>query len=240
MSGAYVIPPPPRPSLPVLGTTARFPVRRIFCIGRNYADHAREMGAPEQADGREPPFFFMKPADALISGEGELQLPYPPQTRELHHELELVVALAAGGRNLSRAAAQACLYAYAVGLDLTRRDLQAKAKAKGHPWDLSKGFDASAVLSPLLPAGQAGPEVPARGRIWLTVNGELRQNGDLAQMGWDVPEILVQLSRSVSLAAGDLIYTGTPAGVGPLSPGDCGRGGIDGVGELAFRILAPE
>lgn len=231
----FVFSPHAIPSIPVLGSTDRFPVRRIFCVGRNYAEHAREMGALEQAEGREPPFFFMKPGDALVSGDGEIKVNYPPLTKNLHHEVEMVVALGQGGANLSLDQAKAAIYGYAVGLDLTRRDIQAKAKEKGHPWDMGKGFDQSAVSGPILPLSQSG--YLASGRIWLKVNGELRQSGDLSDMLWPVAETIANLSTSVRLAAGDLIYTGTPAGVAPLLPDDVLEGGVDGVGGLQVRIV---
>jgi fumarylpyruvate hydrolase len=232
---SYVFPPPPQPSLPVIGTDHRFPVRRIFCVGRNYAEHAREMGATAQADGLEPPFFFTKPGDALVGGAGELAVAYPPQTTNLHHEVELVVGLAAGGANVTVDAAPGLIFGYAVGLDLTRRDLQAKAKEKGHPWDMGKGFDQSAVCGPLAPAAAVGH--PATGAIRLRVNDQLRQDGDLAQMGWKVAEIIANLSTLVCLQAGDLIYTGTPAGVGPLQRGDRLLGEVAGLPELRARIV---
>lgn len=232
---AYIFTPHARPALPVAGSGGLFPVRRIYCVGRNYADHAREMGATEQADGREPPFFFMKPADALVAGEGEIAVAYPPMTHNLHHEVELVVALADGGAGIPAERALACVFGYAVGLDLTRRDIQGKAKEKGHPWDMGKGFDQSAVAGPLQPAANCGH--PARGRIWLEVNGQVRQDGDLAQMSWKVAEVIANLSQYVTLAAGDLIYTGTPAGVGAIVPGDVLTGGIEGVGALRARVV---
>lgn len=231
----FFFPPHSQPSLPVIGSDRRFPVRRIFCVGRNYADHAREMGALAQAAGLEPPFFFSKPGDALVGGEGELAVAYPPMTRNLHHEVELVVALGAGGSNIDVAAAPGLVFGYGVGLDLTRRDLQAQAKEKGHPWDMGKGFDQSAVCGPLAPVAQVGH--PASGAIWLKVNGEFRQRGDLAQMGWQVAAIVANLSTLVRLEAGDLIYSGTPAGVGPLQRGDCLEGGVDGLPGLRARIV---
>lgn len=234
----FVFPPAPTPALPVAGSESFFPVRRIFCVGRNYAEHAREMGAAEQADGREPPFFFMKPADALVGGEGEITVVYPPQTANLHHEIELVVALAGGGSDIPVERALACVFGYAAGLDLTRRDLQARAKEKGHPWDMGKGFDQSAVAGAVQPVARCGH--PRGGRIWLEVNGELRQEGDLAQMSWQVAEVIAKLSQSVRLASGDLIYTGTPAGVGALLPGDRLAGGVAGVGRIEVRVAAPE
>jgi fumarylpyruvate hydrolase len=201
----YLFPPKAVSSLPVLGADRLFPVRRIFCVGRNYAEHAREMGATDQAEGREPPFFFSKPADALVGGEGELAVRYPLATQNLHHEIELVVALGKGGEGVSPEVASSLIYGYAVGLDLTRRDMQARAKEKSHPWDMSKGFDQSAVAGPINPATACGH--PASGRIWLEVNGQLRQQGDLQDMMWKVPEIIANLSTLVALEAGDLIYT---------------------------------
>ncbi len=231
----FVFSPPLNSALPVADGDLLFPVRRVFCVGRNYAEHAREMGAVDQAEGREPPFFFMKPGDAVVSGRGELSISYPPQTTNLHHEVELVVALHSGGANLTVDAAQAAVFGYGVGLDLTRRDLQARAKEKGHPWDMGKGFDQSAVASVICPVAQCGH--PAAGRIWLTVNGQVRQDGDLASMLWKVADIIANLSQSVTLAAGDLIYTGTPAGVGPLQSGDLVEAGVDGVASLRARII---
>ncbi len=231
----FVLTPPEPASLPIVGDDARFPVRRIFCVGRNYADHAREMGAVDQAEGREPPFFFTKPGDALVGGEGEVVVAYPPATANLHHEVELVVALGAGGANVAVDRAPGLIFGYAVGLDLTRRDLQAKAKEKGHPWDMGKGFDQSAVAGPVMPAAVCGH--PRSGRIWLTVNGRLRQDGNLAAMMWKIPEIIANLSTLVRLEAGDLIYTGTPAGVGPLLRGDVLEAGVDGVASLRARIV---
>ena len=222
-------------SLPVLGSNLRFPVRRVFCVGRNYAEHAREMGAIDQAEGREPPFFFTKPGDALVGGAGEVSIAYPPLTQNLHHEVEMVVALGSGGANVTVDAANGLIFGYAVGLDLTRRDMQAKAKEKAHPWDMSKGFDQSAVAGAISPAAVSGH--PAAGRIWLTVNGEMRQDGDLSAMMWKVAEIIANLSILFRLDAGDVIYTGTPAGVGPLVRGDLLEGGVDGVGTLRARIV---
>lgn len=226
---------PRNATLPVAGTAHRFPVRRVFCVGRNYADHAREMGALDQASGQEPPFFFMKPGDAVVSGEGEIGVAYPPLTGNLHHEVEMLVALGAGGANLTVDAAKDLIFGYAVGLDLTRRDIQARAKEKGHPWDMGKGFDQSAVAGVIQPVAVCGH--PVRGRIWLTVNGETRQEGDLAQMMWQVGDIIANLSTMVRLEAGDLIYTGTPAGVGPIVPGDVLAAGVDGIGTLHARIV---
>jgi fumarylpyruvate hydrolase len=225
----YVFPAIATPAVPIAGSPDALPVRRIFCVGRNYAEHAREMGMDPE---REPPFFFMKPADAIVPGGGTI--PYPPRTINLHHEIELVVALGRGGAQIATDAALAHVYGYAVGLDLTRRDLQAEARKQGRPWDTAKAFDRSAPLSPIVPASRIGH--PARGRITLSVNGTLRQQGDLADMIWNVPEIIAELSALFELAAGDLIFTGTPAGVGPLVVGDIAHGLIEGVGELTLRI----
>lgn len=230
-----VFSPHPIATLPVAGTDQRFPVRRVFCVGRNYADHAREMGALDQAEGREPPFFFTKPGDAVIGGDGEISVAYPPLTKNLHHEVEMVVALGSGGANVAVDAAKSLIFGYAVGLDLTRRDIQAKAKEKGHPWDMGKGFDQSAVAGAISPVAASGH--PAAGRIWLTVNGQVRQDGDLSVMLWKVAEIIANLSTLVRLEAGDLIYTGTPAGVGAIVPGDVLEAGVDGVGTLRARIV---
>ena len=232
---AFVFPRHSPAALPVAGSTACFPVRRVFCVGRNYADHAREMGAADHAEGREPPFFFMKPGDAVVGGTGEIAVAYPPLTSNLHHEVELVVALGGGGTNVAVDTAKDLIFGYTAGLDLTRRDIQARAKEKGHPWDMGKGFDQSAVAGAIQPVAQVGH--PDRGRIWLAVNGEIRQDGDLAAMLWKVADIVANLSTMVRLAAGDLIYTGTPAGVGPLLPGDVLEAGVDGVGTLRARIV---
>lgn len=231
----FLIPPRPPVALPVFCSDAFFPVRRIFCVGRNYAEHAREMGATAQADGLEPPFFFTKPADALVCGADELAVSYPPATANLHHEVEMVVALGGGGANVPLDVAAGLVFGYAVGLDLTRRDIQARAKEKGHPWDMGKGFDQSAVCGPLASLAEVGH--PRDGAIWLKVNGSLRQQGDLQQMGWKVEDIIANLSTLVRLEAGDLIYTGTPAGVGPLLRGDVLEAGVDGLPGLRARIV---
>jgi fumarylpyruvate hydrolase len=228
----YLLPPPPPVGLAVMGSSQLFPVHRIYCVGRNYADHVREMGSDPRS---EPPIFFAKPADALVPSGTQVR--YPPRTRNLHHEIELVVALGRGGRDLSAADARALVLGYAVGNDLTRRDLQAAAKQAGQPWDVAKGFDASAPVSPLRLAGDTGPLT--QGRIWLEVNGVLRQQADIAEMIWSVPEIIAELSSYFELKPGDLIFTGTPAGVGALLPGDTVRGGVDGVGTLEHGIVAP-
>jgi fumarylpyruvate hydrolase len=213
----------------VASSEQRFPVRRVFCVGRNYGAHAREMGSDPN---REPPFFFTKPADAVVPASGAV--PYPPATQDLHHEVELVVALGAGGSNIDPARALELVWGYGVGLDLTRRDLQAVAKDSGRPWDMAKGFDASAPCSDLVPASTLGH--PQNARIWLEVNGELRQQGNLNEMIWPIADVIAHLSRLVTLAPGDLIYTGTPAGVAALKPGDQLRGGVDGVAEFALSI----
>jgi fumarylpyruvate hydrolase len=223
-----VIPAWPLPSVAVAGETARFPVRRIYCVGRNYAAHTREMGGDPT---REDPFFFAKPADAVVP-DGTT-LPYPPATRNLHHEIELVVALGGGGANLAADKVMDLVYGYAVGLDMTRRDLQNTAKAGGKPWDMGKGFDRSAPIGAIRPAARIGH--PAKGAIWVKVNGQVRQSGDLADMIWSVPETLAYLSGLVELAPGDLIFTGTPEGVGPVVAGDLVEGHVEGVGDLTIR-----
>ena len=225
----FVITPPAVPALAVAGADQRFPLRRVFCVGRNYAAHAREMGADPN---REPPFFFTKPADAVVPASGTV--PYPSSTRELHHEVELVVALKGGGTDIAPEHAMDLVWGYGVGLDLTRRDLQAVAKKDGRPWDMAKGFDASAPCSPLVPAERSGH--PQAARIWLEVNGQLKQEGNLNEMIWPVPDVIAALSRLVALAPGDLIFTGTPAGVAALNPGDRVRGGVDGVTTFELTI----
>ena len=226
----YVIPAPPIPSLAVEGAHGRFPVHRIYCVGRNYAEHAREMGHDPD---REPPFFFMKPADALVTDGGDFA--YPAGSVDVHHELELVVALARGGARIPAARALDHVYGYAVGLDMTRRDLQAEAKKMGRPWDVGKAFDGSAPCTPIRPVAEIGH--PTKGAVWLEVNGALRQRGDLAQLIWKIPEMIAYLSTLFTLAPGDLIFTGTPAGVGPVERGDVLRGGVDGVGTLTVRVV---
>jgi fumarylpyruvate hydrolase len=226
---AYVTAPPPQIAVPVQGG-GLFPVRRVYCVGRNYAAHAREMGGDPS---REPPFFFTKPADALVTGGADT--PYPPATENLHHEVELVLAIGQGGADISVETALAHVFGYAVGLDLTRRDLQEQAKAARQPWDMGKGFDASGPIGMIVPAMSIGH--PSEGHIALQVNGETRQSGDLDDMIWPVPEIIAALSRLVRLAPGDLIFTGTPDGVGPLARGDSLRGEIAGVGLVETRII---
>ena len=225
----YVIAPPAVASVAVAGSAARFPIRRVFCIGRNYAAHAREMGNDPD---REPPFFFSKPADAVIPASGTV--PYPAATADLHHEIELVVALGAGGTNVDAADAMALVWGYGVGIDLTRRDMQAVAKDMSRPWDMSKGFDASAPCSPLVPASTLGH--PEGKLIWLDVNGQRKQEGNLHDMIWSVPEMIAALSRLVALAPGDLIYTGTPSGVGQINPGDVVTGGVADVAEFTLTF----
>lgn len=226
----YVFDPAPVPSLPVRGSQARFPVHRIYCVGRNFADHAKEMGA---AIDRGTPVFFAKPADAVVPGGGEM--PFPLATSDLHHEVELVVALGrdADGEVLVEHAA-ALIFGYAVGLDLTRRDLQAVAKEKRLPWDTAKGFDRSAPISEIVPATEV--ERLRERRLWLEVDGKIRQQSTLDQMVFTVPEIIHALSGLYELKAGDLIMMGTPAGVAALAPGDAFRAGIDGVVEFAGRF----
>lgn len=226
----FVFTPPQPVRVPV--TDGRlFPVRRVFCVGRNYAAHAREMGADP---AREPPFFFTKPADALlVSGQ---DIPYPSQTKALHHEVELVVAIGVGGRDIPPQAALNHVFGYTVGLDLTRRDMQDAAKAARRPWDMSKGFDASAPVGDIAPVSETGH--PAAGRIVLKVNGTVRQNGDLADQIWPVPEIIATLSTMVALAPGDLIFTGTPEGVGALEVGDVLEAEIAQIGTLRIRIVS--
>jgi fumarylpyruvate hydrolase len=225
----YVIAPPRQPSVAVSGADARFPVRRIFCVGRNYAEHVREMGNDPKS---EPPLFFTKPADAVV--ESGAAIPYPSSTSNLHHEVELVIAIGAGGAEIARANALDHVWGYAVGVDLTRRDRQAEAKKAGAPWDAAKAFDNSAPLGALVARADAG--AMTRGRIWLSVNGETRQDADLEQMIWSAPEIIAALSRSWALAPGDLVFTGTPAGVGPLVAGDAVACGVEGLPELRFSV----
>ncbi|WP_300577120.1 fumarylacetoacetate hydrolase family protein [Phenylobacterium sp.] len=224
---AYVLAPPPVPAVPVLGEDARFPVRRILCVGRNYAAHRREMGG----DDRDPPFFFAKPADALALPGADVA--YPSATADLHHEIELVVALGAGGADVPVDRALDLVFGYGVGFDLTRRDLQAVAKDKGHPWDASKGFDQSAPISAIRRWRGPAPQ----GRISATVNGQSRQDALVSDMIWNVAEIIAQASKLWALAPGDLIFTGTPEGVGPIARGDQVEGAVEGVGELSFRVV---
>ena len=209
---SYVIPSWELTSLPVVDNEDRFPVRRIYCIGRNYAEHAKEMGMDE----RDPPFFFMKPTDAIV--QNGAKIPYPPQTKNYHYEGELVVAIGGSASSISVADANNCIYGYGVGLDMTRRDVQIAAREMGRPWDMGKGFDNSAPCSEILPVTKIGH--PEEGRIRLAVNGETKQDADIKDMIWNVPESISYLSGLVTLEAGDLIMTGTPAGVGPVISGD--------------------
>jgi fumarylpyruvate hydrolase len=226
---AYAIQAWELPSVPVEGDSRRFPVRRIYCVGRNYAAHAREMGFDPD---REPPFFFCKPADAIVQNGGVV--PYPPQTKNLHYEFELVVAIGKQGANIPEAKALEHAWGYACGLDMTRRDVQIAARDKGRPWDMGKGFDHSAPCSAIVPAARIGHI--AAGRIELKVNGEVKQSSDLKNMIWNVPETITYLSGLVELYPGDLIYTGTPEGVGPVVKGDRLEGTIDKVGKLDVTI----
>ncbi|PZU94280.1 MAG: fumarylacetoacetate hydrolase [Chelatococcus sp.] len=225
----YVIKPPAIAAVPVSGG-GLFPVRRIFCVGRNYAEHAREMGHDPD---REEPFFFTKPADAVLTDGADM--PYPSATKDLHHEMELVVALGSGGKNIAVSDALSHVWGYAAGLDMTRRDLQAVAKKAGRPWDMAKGFDFSAPIGEMVPAARIGH--PSAGRIALKVNGAVRQDSDLAKLIWSIPETIAYLSGLVELAAGDLIFSGTPEGVAAVGPGDVLEGEIAGVGTVRTTIL---
>ncbi len=229
----YLFPPAPQPRLTVKGERAAYPVRRIFCVGRNYAAHAAEMGV--EAD-REAPFYFTKSPHAVL--ESGATLPYPPGTENLHYEMELVVALGAPAFRISADRAMAAVYAYGCGLDMTRRDLQQKARERQRPWDPGKDFEGAAVLAPMTRAGETA--APGPQRIWLTVNGEIRQDAHLADLIHAVPEIIADLSQYYHLQPGDIIMTGTPAGVGPVGPGDVIEGGIDGLDPVTLTIGAPE
>ena len=217
------------PALAVQGSKDQFPVRRIFCVGRNYVEHQKEMGG----DGRETPFFFIKSEFALVPGGGEVH--YPAKTANFHYETEMVVALARGGRRIDAKKANEHVFGYGVGFDMTRRDLQQHGKDHGRPWDFGKNFDESAPCSALAPAAKIGH--PAKGSIWLKVNGKERQKADLADMIWSVPEQIAFLSEYYTLEPGDVIYSGTPAGVGPVKPGDDLQAGIEGVGELKVKMV---
>ncbi len=225
-----VIPPPPVPSVAVRGLSAVFPIHRIYCVGRNYAAHAREMGHDPD---REPPFFFQKNPDSVVANGGNF--PYPARSRNVQHEIELVVALGRGGSGLRDTESLDWVYGYAVGLDMTRRDLQGRMKKMGRPWEIGKAFERAAPCSDIVPADRIGH--PHTGAIWLKVNGEVRQQGDLDQMIWRVPEIIAHLSEMFTLAPGDLIYTGTPAGVAEVQRGDLLEGGIDGIGVLCITVV---
>ena len=227
----YVFP-PTQAAVPIAGSRELFPLRRVYCVGRNYAEHAREMGF----DARELPFFFCKPADAVVPVMPETvgKISYPPKTDNLHHEIELVVAIGKGGRNIPVEQAGAHIFGYAVGLDMTRRDLQFALRDKGRPWELGKAFDQSAPLAPLHRLSETGQI--ERGAIWLKVNGDERQRGDISSLIWSVAEVIGNLSEYFALAPGDLIFTGTPAGVGKVVKGDVLTGGIDGLGELSIKL----
>ena len=221
----YVIEFGPVPSLAVEGTDARFPVGRIYCVGRNYADHAREMGHDPD---REPPFFFMKAANSVVQNNSTIA--YPVGTKDVHHEIEMVAAIGKGGKNIPVEKALEHVWGYGVGLDMTRRDIQGEAKKMGRPWEMGKSFDESAPVSPLKTVSAVGH--PAKGAIWLKVNGQVKQQGDLAMQIWTVPEQINYLSSLITLQPGDLIFSGTPAGVGPIKAGDKLEGHVDGVGDL--------
>lgn len=227
----YVFDPAPVPAVPVAGSGMLFPVHRIYCVGKNYAAHVREMGSDPR---RDPPCFFMKPADAVVI---DGKVPYPPVTRNFHYETELVLAIGKAGRNIPAAQAADHLFGYAIGFDMTRRDLQTASGGLGHPWDTGKGFDYSAPVSPIHPAATVGHI--DQGRICLHVNGELRQDADISQMLWKNREIIAELSKLYLLQPGDLVFTGTPAGVGAVVPGDKLVAAIDGLGELAIEITGP-
>jgi fumarylpyruvate hydrolase len=224
---AYAIPAPPVATVQVVGGEP-FPVHRIYCVGRNYAEHVKEMGG----DLREKPFFFMKPADAILAGGGTM--PYPPATQDLHHEVELVVAMQGGGTDIPASTVDDMIFGYAVGLDMTRRDLQKAAKSKGQPWEMAKAFDCSAPCSAITPQTESGRL--SKGKIVCAVNGQIRQNGDLDEMIWKVPELISELSKLVEIAPGDLIFTGTPAGVGPVQRGDKIEATIEGLEKLVVEI----
>jgi fumarylpyruvate hydrolase len=229
-AAAYAFAPPAVPTLPVAAMTELFPIHRIYCVGRNYADHAVEMG---HDPSREAPFFFQKNPDCVLPPGADF--PYPAATRDVHFELELVVGLRAGGADIPAERALDLVFGYAVGLDMTRRDLQAEAKKAGRPWEIAKAFEASAPCSAIVPASRIGH--PASGRIWLEVNGATRQDGDLGQMIWKVPEVIAYLSGLFTLRPGDLIFTGTPAGVSAVARGDRLRGGVEAVGEIEVSVI---
>ena len=229
----YVFTPPSQVSVPVIGSAHRFPLRRIYCVVRNYAEHAKEMGFT----GREDPFFFSKPTDAVVAiAAGETgQIAYPPKTSNLHYEMELVVVLGKGGRDIPVEQANDYVWGYALGLDMTRRDLQNEAKKQGRPWETGKAFEQSAPMGPVHPRGQVG--TLEKGAIWLDVDGQRKQSSDLAQMIWNIPESIAYLSSLFTLQAGDAIFTGTPEGVGAVVSGNVITGGVDGLGTLSVRIL---
>ena len=230
----YVFPPQAPVGVPIAGSDALFPVRRLYCVGRNYAAHAREMGFDPD---RDPPFFFCKPADSIVPVPAgtTAEVAYPSRTTEYHHEIELVAAIGKAGRDIPVERAEEHVWGYAVGLDMTRRDLQLALRDKGRPWELGKAFDQSAPIGPLHPASRVGH--PARGAIWVRVDGQDRQRSDIAQLIWSVPEIIAALSTYFELRPGDLIYTGTPDGVAAVRRGQTMTGGIDGLGEIAVRVV---
>ena len=229
MTASFVIAPPPQAAIAVQGETSKFPVRRVWCVGRNYLEHIRELGNDE----RNPPFFFAKHADMIVPDGSEI--PYPTLTKDMQHEVELVVALKSGGLNISPEKALDHVWGYGVSVDLTRRDLQTISRKKEQPWEIGKSFDQSAPCSALKPASEIGH--PAKARIWLKVNGETRQDGDLEQMIWNTAEIIAKLSQQVSVGAGDIIMTGTPAGVAALVKGDKIECGVDGIGTMKCAIV---
>jgi fumarylpyruvate hydrolase len=225
---------PATASVPIVGRSERFPVRRVFCVGRNYVEHAKEMGFT----GREPPFFFLKPADAIVAvPQGETgTIEYPSLTKDLHHEIELVAAIGTGGRDIKAAEAKKHIWGYAVGLDMTRRDLQGEMKKQGRPWCIGKGFDQSAPIAPIVPAQQAGDVEKAE--IWLKVNGKDRQRSSVSKLIWNIGEIIEHVSSAWALAPGDLIFTGTPEGVAAVVSGDVLEGGVTGLPSLSVKIGA--
>jgi fumarylpyruvate hydrolase len=226
----YVFSPPAIQTLPVAGSDKLFPIHRIYCVGRNYADHAIEMGGDPT---REAPVFFQKSADCILSPGHDF--PYPQSSQDIHHEIEFVIALGSGGSQVPAEKALDLVFGYAVGFDMTARDLQAEAKKGGRPWEVAKSFEASAPCSAIVPASQMGH--PQSARIWMEVNGAAKQDGNISQMIWKVPEIITYLSRFFTLAPGDLIFSGTPAGVGSVQRGDKLRGGVEGIGELALTVI---
>ncbi len=226
----YVFTPPQTPTLPVVGRDDRFPIHRIYCVGRNSAAHAVEMGCDPD---REPPFFFQKNPDTVVPNGGKC--PYPDKSSDVHHEIEMVIALSSGGTDIPKESAMECVYGYAVGIDMTRRDLQGQAKKMGRPWEVGKAFESSAPCGAVVPASRIGH--PQRGAVWLDVNDQRRQSGDLEQLIWKTPEIIGYLSGLFKLAPGDLIYTGTPAGVGPVQQGDRLHGAVEGIGEIRISVV---
>ena len=228
-SADFVLPPPPPPSVAVHNSTARVPVRRVFCVGRNYAAHAREMGRDPD---REPPFFFMKPADTVV--DDGATVPYPPETKNFQYEIELIVAIGKGGSEIPVERALDHVWGYGVGIDLTRRDLQLAMRELGRPWDWGKGFDQSAPIAPLRPVSAVGH--PKAGRIWLAVNGTVKQDSDISKLIWPIPDVISICSRSMALKPGDIIMTGTPENVGPVQRGDVMTGGVEGIGEIRISV----